>query len=34
MSRAIPTMKAVIRKSVAKETKAIEDRFGRVARSA
>ena len=34
MSRAIPTMKAVIRKSVAKETSAIEDRFGRVARSA
>lgn len=33
MSRAIPTMKAVIRKAVAKETSSIEAQFARVARS-
>ena len=33
ISKAIPTMKAVIRKSVAKESKAVENQFGRVARA-
>jgi hypothetical protein len=33
ISRAVPTMKAVIRRGVAKETSAIEAQFARVARS-
>jgi hypothetical protein len=33
ISKAIPTMKAVIRRSVAKETKAVEAKFAQIARS-
>jgi hypothetical protein len=33
ISKAVPTMKAVIRRTMSRETKVVEDTFGRIARS-